>query len=58
MNDLQAWRLQRDSEAQPLPWWLWPVTLLWRRQQIAEQDTVPVPVPQYVDTVPTDRAPL
>ena len=52
-SDLKMWRDSRRPVS--LPWWLWPVSLLWRREPEA-QDTVPVP--QYVDTVPTDQAPL
>lgn len=55
MNDLQQWREHQDSASRHLPWWLWPVSLLWRRQPQTHPDTVPVPVPQYVDTVPVDR---
>lgn len=56
---ISDWRHERQQRinGQALPWWLWPVSLLWRREQPRpEVDTVPVAVQQYVDTVPTDRA--
>lgn len=58
MRDIEHWREQRGSADRQRPWWLWPVSLLWRRQPVVEQDTVPVPVPKFVDTMPTDRSPL
>lgn len=59
-SEMSWWRHERrrKESMEPTPWWMWPFSLLWRREHAQEQDTVPdtvpVPVPDHATTVPME----